>query len=47
MEHDELTAELKALRVEINGAIKHAKVLFEAIARGNGGREVALGITKL
>lgn len=47
MEQSELTAEVKALRVSIDQCIKDGKVLADLIARGTGGRNVALCITHL
>ena len=38
---------IKDLRVEIDRVTKQAKTVAEAIARGDGGREVSLTITKL
>jgi hypothetical protein len=38
---------VKALRVSIDSDIKLAQGLAERIARGDGGREMALTITKL
>ena len=47
MEQAELTVEVKALRVSIDQCIKDGRALADLIARGAGGREVALSITKL
>lgn len=38
---------LKQFRISIDKEIKYGQVLQESIARGDGGREVALAITKL
>lgn len=38
---------VKALRVSIDSDIQQARSLAERIARGDGGREMALTITKL
>lgn len=47
MEAEELIAVIKALRVSIDACVKQAQAIADEIARGNGGREVALSITKL
>jgi hypothetical protein len=39
--------DVKALRVEVDAAIKHTQELSKKINRGTGGREVSLCITKL
>ncbi len=38
---------IKDQRVAIDACIKHGQQIAEAIARGKGGRELALSITKL
>lgn len=46
--NEETTAALKALRVEINTAIAHAKGIADThIQRGPGGRELSLAITNM
>ena len=47
MEPNELQARIKALRVAIDANIKNAQSLADFIARGTGGRNVALTITHL
>ncbi len=43
----DLISATKALRVSIDASIKEAQTVAKMINRGNGGREVALSITKL
>src|SRR5579875_3859 len=43
----DLISATKALRVSIDASIKEAQTVARMINRGNGGREVALSITKL
>lgn len=43
----DLISATKALRVSIDASIKEARAVAQMINRGNGGREVALVITKL
>jgi len=42
-----LVADIKQMRVQIDACIRRERVIAERIARGDGGREVALSITKL
>ena len=47
MQEPDLTAQVKTLRVDIDRDIKEAQRLATLIARGTGGRNVALCITHL
>lgn len=47
MEPEQLTAAVKSLRGDIHLCLMDAKKLADIINRGDGGREVALSITKL
>lgn len=42
-----LVADIKQMRVQVDACIRRERVIAERIARGDGGREVALSITKL
>ena len=47
MEPNELQARIKTLRVAIDANIKNTQAIADFIARGTGGRNVALTITHL